>query len=464
MNGRPTALASLAALWFGFERRVGRRAYVVSGVALMIAKYLIDAVVAWAVTGNWWDPWRYLCPMWSVRMAQFSHAPSALFVALGVMALPFFWIGLGMSVRRAIDAGLTPFGALGFAVPGLNFLIMAALSLVPSAQHTARAVDVAPSLAADVPLLRSALWALAAATAIGVMMGVLAAIGGVIYGFTLFFITPLTMGVIAGYVVNRPVARPVYTTIAAAVLSMILASCVLLLLALEGLICIAMAAPIALFIVVIGGFIGRHIAMYGRPATASLLIVIGAVPLLGFTETATNVPVLHEVATSIDVEAPPDVVWTHVVSFSELPAPSDVLFHTGIAYPMRARITGTGVGAVRRCEFSTGAFVEPITAWEPGRRLAFDVQSQPPAMQEWSFYASVHPPHLDTLLRSRRGEFRLIARSDGTTRLEGHTWYSLSASPTMYWRVWSDAIIHRIHTRVLAHVKRLSEERTTGQR
>lgn len=120
-------------------------------------------------------------------------------------------------------------------------------------------------------------------------------------------------------------------------------------------------------------------------------------------------------------------------------------------------VMGTGVGAVRSCEFSTGAFVEPITAWEPGRRLAFDVLSQPPAMREWSFYAAVHPPHLETLLRSRRGEFRLIQRPDGGTHLEGRTWYTLSATPALYWRVWSDAIIHRIHGRVLAHVKRLSE-------
>jgi hypothetical protein len=79
-------------------------------------------------------------------------------------------------------------------------------------------------------------------------------------------------------------------------------------------------------------------------------------------------------------------------------------------------------------------------------------------MREWSFYAALHPPHLDTLLRSRRGEFRLTKRSDGGTHLEGHTWYELNASPTIYWRVWSDAVIHRIHTRVLKHVRRLSED------
>lgn len=73
-------------------------------------------------------------------------------------------------------------------------------------------------------------------------------------------------------------------------------------------------------------------------------------------------------------------------------------------------------------------------------------------MEEWGLFGAIHPPHLDTLLRSRRGEFRLIARDDGGTRLEGRTWYELRASPAVYWRVWSDAIIHRIHRRVLTHI------------
>jgi hypothetical protein len=31
-------------------------------------------------------------------------------------------------------------------------------------------------------------------------------------------------------------------------------------------------------------------------------------------------------------------------------------------------------------------------------------------------------------------------------------------SPEPYWRMWADPIIHRIHLRVLDHVKRLSEK------
>ena len=31
--------------------------------------------------------------------------------------------------------------------------------------------------------------------------------------------------------------------------------------------------------------------------------------------------------------------------------------------------------------------------------------------------------------------------------------------PAFYWRLWSDAIIHRIHLRVLNHIKELAEAR-----
>jgi len=113
---------------------------------------------------------------------------------------------------------------------------------------------------------------------------------------------------------------------------------------------------------------------------------------------------------------------------------------------------------VRHCEFSTGSFVEPITVWQPAERLAFDVAAQPPPMHELSPYRHVHPPHLDGYLRCRRGEFRLLPLAGGRTRLEGSTWYEFEMYPQDYWTLWSDAAIHRIHRRVLEHIKRLAEE------
>jgi hypothetical protein len=143
-----------------------------------------------------------------------------------------------------------------------------------------------------------------------------------------------------------------------------------------------------------------------------------------------------------------------------MPEPQDVVFRLGIAYPRYARIEGSGVGAVRHCVFSTGTFVEPITRWEPGRRLSFDVVQAPRPLRELTPFAGVGPPHLDGYMASRRGEFRLVPLGDGRTRLEGSTWYELRLAPEPYWQLFSDYLVHRIHTRVLQHIKREAEELT----
>src|SRR5437764_11949048 len=127
---------------------------------------------------------------------------------------------------------------------------------------------------------------------------------------------------------------------------------------------------------------------------------------------------------SIEIDAPTERVWQNVIGFSELPEVPKWFFRLGIAYPVRARIEGSGVGAVRRCEFSTGPFVEPITAWEPPSRLAFDVASQPPSTTELSPYKDVRAAHLEGYMVSRRGEFRLVRLPGHRTRLAGTPWYT----------------------------------------
>ena len=78
-------------------------------------------------------------------------------------------------------------------------------------------------------------------------------------------------------------------------------------------------------------------------------------------------------------------------------------------------------------------------------------------MIELSPYHDIHPPHLNHYLRSTHGEFHLIPLPDGRTLLEGRTWYEFDMFPQAYWTLWSDFLIHRIHERVLVHIKRISE-------
>jgi hypothetical protein len=129
-----------------------------------------------------------------------------------------------------------------------------------------------------------------------------------------------------------------------------------------------------------------------------------------------------------------------------------------VAYPIRAEISGRGSGAVRHCNFSTGAFVEPIEVWNEPTLLKFSVTQNPEPMQEWTPYREVHPAHLDGYLASQAGQFQLTPLPGDRTLLEGTTWYYHRLWPSGYWQFWSDYIIHTIHMRVLNHVKHLSEK------
>jgi hypothetical protein len=194
-------------------------------------------------------------------------------------------------------------------------------------------------------------------------------------------------------------------------------------------------------------------------APALLMLLVFFVPVLmgAEYENPPETPLI-EVKSSIVINAPPEQVWKHVVSFSELPPPDEWVFHVGVAYPIRARIAGTGPGAIRTCVFSTGPFVEPIQVWDEPHLLRFGVTANPAPMQEWTIYSDVQPRHLHGFLVSRQGQFLLTPLSGGRTLLEGTTWYEHHLWPAPYWQLWSDSIIHRIHLRVLNHIKRLAEE------
>jgi uncharacterized protein YndB with AHSA1/START domain len=223
-----------------------------------------------------------------------------------------------------------------------------------------------------------------------------------------------------------------------------------------------MALPIIAVTALFGALIGRAIAiMRYRPShdeRKGLLGCLIVMPLLAGVETFVWPNPTMEVMSSVEIDAPPERVWQCVVDFPEITERPEWLFRLGIACPQRARIEGEGVGAVRHCEFTTGEFVEPITAWDPPRRLAFDVTEQPEPMFELTPYRHIHPPHLNGAFRSTRGEFRLVELPDGRTRLDGSTWYQLQIYPHAYWTLWTDWLVHRIHLRVLRHIERLAEQ------
>ena len=434
------------------EPALGRRAYFTAGLALMLLKYAVDAALIYFTTGIFWTPVDY-----ALSLANISNSKAALFtlglsVTLLIWTIPFVWLGVLLSVRRARDAGLPAWIVVAFFVPVLNYVLMALLSVWPTAAAGSRHASVPPGPEDSARARRKGL-------AMGISAGLAAGlvsvlIGGLFiksYGGVMFMLTPFIIGFMSAFTERRvnpaaglPLRIVLYT------LGVVAGGCIVF--AIEGIGCLLMAAPLAIPLAILGGVVGHATAgERTAPGTVAMLLVL--VPAgHGIDRVLTTAPT-RVVLSSIDIDAPPDVVWRHVVSFEEIRTPPAFYFRVGLAYPIRARIEGSGAGAVRHCEFTTGAFVEPITAWEAPHRLAFDVISQPPPLQEWSPYRKVYAPHLQGFFRTTKGEFRLIALEGNRTRLEGRTWYTLRMQPQMYWTVIADAIVHGIHQRVLGHIR-----------
>jgi uncharacterized membrane protein YhaH (DUF805 family) len=445
----------LGRLLFGLKQPVSRRAFVICGFGLMILKYGIDATLVYWVAGEPWTPLDYLNPIFESRGRKLDQAPDWFLPSMVLWTLPFLWIGASMCMRRSIDAGISGWFGLLFFVPLLNYLVMLLLCVLPHAEPVS-GEEAPPRTVVEGPLT-AALYSVAAGGVLVLGLFLFSVYVNGRYGPVLFLGVPFLLGVCAAVVYNHSGLKTYRGTILVAITSVAISAGALLLFTLEGIVCVAMAFPLALPLTIGGATLGWALVSAKPPSAADLSLAVIALPLLSAVERLWMPPGTFVVVTKTEIDAPPEAVWPNVVRFTELPEPDSWLFRTGVAYPLRARIEGSGVGAVRRCEFSTGAFVEPITVWDEPRRLAFDVIEQPDPMEEWSFYGNVHPPHLDESFRSVRGEFRLVALADGRTRLEGRTWYTLDIHPTWYWRLLSEPLVHAIHARVLKHIKALSE-------
>jgi hypothetical protein len=452
------------------RRRIRRREFFLIGSALALSKSALDLFVLYAGTqlfGLQYPPDFNLLsrPMllpFVLGAIKEEHYP--LLAIHAATTLPFIAVGFVLVLWRLNDINAPRLLAALFFVPLVNYLFFAFLSLQQSKGGSSSAgfVRDGGSLG-DRFIPRTSLGSGAAAVAVTTLVGLMLTLFSVEvlrnYGWGLFLGVPFIIGFLTVLIFSFHTKHSRAECVGAALASITLLALSLLISALEGIVCIAMAAPIAYTLAALGGLVGYEFqnSFYSRESAALHAAVMPLfLILLMALEPRPEAP-LVSVTTEMEIDAPREIVWKNVVSFSDLPPPEEWIFRTGIAYPVRARISGAGPGAVRRCEFSTGAFVEPIEEWREPELLRFSVSESPPPLEEWNPLRRITPPHLDGFFRSRAGQFKLVALGPSRTRLEGTTWYQHEIWPRWYWQLFSDRAIGFIHRRVLSHIKRLSE-------
>jgi hypothetical protein len=237
---------------------------------------------------------------------------------------------------------------------------------------------------------------------------------------------------------------------------------VLLLVKAEGVLCLlVLGAPFVLAIS-FGVWLVRALRIRTRSRTKRALGG-GALLLLPFVVAPIEARWLVREASasveeSITVRASPAAIWRQLVTVSPLAEdelPAGIWNRLGVPRPRSATVTGQRVGATRFGEFENGLrFVEPIRAYDAGRRLELGVR-----VDRARLPADPSLKHALTgnYFRITRVRYRLAPIDGERTRLTLGCRYTLRSSVNRYGQAWASAIFSDFELRLL-HALRVRAE------
>jgi uncharacterized membrane protein YhaH (DUF805 family) len=442
-----------------WKGEVSSREYLIWGLVLFAIKYNLDRLIAFAWDRSWYIT-DYFIQADKLAVQELTNSDRVFYLVLLAQSLPFIWFGTVLCVKRLRNARIPSWLVILFFIPFVNFILFIILSVIPEKGYTSAKEN--SLLSRIIPNSKYG----SAVFSVGVVLLVSLALTALLinyledYGWSLFVGIPFFLGfgsvLIYGY--HKPLSYR--QAMGVSLSSILFFNLIVFILAFEGIICIIMGFPILLLVAWIGASIGYAIHDSQKSISVNTLVApVLLIPVFALLERYdNNKPPTVSVRTEIVVNASKQDVWNELVAFSKIDEPPQLLFRAGIAYPTHAEIEGKGVGAIRQCHFTTGTFVEPITIWEEPNLLEFGVLDQPPPMMELSIYQDLKIAHLDGYFKSVKGQFKLEELANGQTLLIGTTWYHHDIWPSLYWKAWSDFILHTIHTRVLTHIKKESEK------
>jgi hypothetical protein len=420
--------------------------YVFIAPPLLLTQHFFVAVCFWfngkSVPLNW-EFWIFPIR----RLANMADISSALAASGFLFCLAVSWALALLSFRRANWAGHGHAISLFAMIPSLQMLAVAAMLVLPKAKPVE--IEIAEETVSQVPPVL-----------LGVLSGVSIIVGATVisaltfgaYGWGLFVMTPFLVGVTTAYFANRWYEISSVQTINAVIMAGFLGSLALLMLALEGLACILLIAPLAAVLAILGGLIGRAMAR-NRDSKTQPLMSIALLPLIFAVESAIPPSMTMETQQSIEISADRNSVWKALTSDAPVDKPAGLVGFAGLAYPIESHLVGSGRGAERLGVFSTGLSRERVTRWEPGVSLGFRVEKQPPAMEEMSPYRKVHAPHLEGYFDTTQTSFTLRTLPNGSTLLTARATHILRIDPVLYWEPIARWAIKQNVNRVLADIK-----------
>lgn len=281
------------------------------------------------------------------------------------------------------------------------------------------------------------------------------------YGTSLFALTPLALGALAAFLRGADSPATFADCLSSALTATWLAMIGLLVLALEGIICIAMAFPLTIGMVMVGAALGYGLqrARWHRGAVTTCLVLISPLSMIG-ENAMERMPLPVEVVTEQHVPVSSEQLWSVMTTPTQLGLSSTMLGKIGLTVPEHIELKADGSQRMLECQTSNGDIRLDVLEYAEGKKLAFRPSSNVAPMKELTPYEEIEAPHLNGYFEVELGAIEIEPQGDGTlvratTRLRHRIW------PATYWELFTYPIFDTMHSEVIAA---LADAAQRGQR
>ena len=285
------------------------------------------------------------------------------------------------------------------------------------------------------------------------------AVGIVSAAFILF--GPLSIGAITVFLSPARYAVNAWYNIFAPWISLALFVLLTFLVKFEGAICIVMAMPVFLVLGSAGGLIAGEIRRRRLRNKLNVAIAVLLPFLIVPIESSFEIkPSTYEAYTTIEIDAPADVIWNNVVRVREISPEEDngkLSKFMGFPRPVVAELDTLMKGGRRKAVFDRGlVFDEVVYEYSPEKKMSFTItpitsEIPPTTLDEHVIVGGKYFTVLD-------GTYELEKISENKHRLILYSHFSLNTTFNFYSGLWSKWIMRDIQNNILGIIKARCEK------
>lgn len=266
------------------------------------------------------------------------------------------------------------------------------------------------------------------------------------YGFSFFMIFPIAVGFSIGTLSSSQKKTTLWASL---LFGLLIALVLLVVLGIEGFVCVLLAIPLIALLMLLGLWLSRRYKklVEKRMPPNQLNIIIFPLLILIVANFFENLLIAENktitVSNSIVLPYSAEVVFDAVKSMDKLDAEKPFLLKLGLPSPYKCELEENKIGAKRVCLFENGRIVAEVTEFKRGEILKMEVKEYDLLGMQW--------------FKFKDAEYT-FEKDKSTTKLTRTTSYKSTIQPRLYWQLLEVYGIEQEHQFVLQSLKKNLQE------